>query len=233
MLVRGRMTREVVAVSPSQTLAEALTLTRTHRIRHLPVLDGSRLVGVVSERDLRLAAPPVYVSAEAERRRILSTRSVAEVMTTELVTTTPDTPVEEAARLLYEHHIGSLPVLEAGSLVGILTETDLLRAFVELFGGRERSSRIEVRMPNRPGELARVVRLIGVDRKVNITGMVLPPQEGSESVAIIHLQLPDPSELVEALEKMGYRVGWPSLDVAPAGPVLMPSSPAPRLPVAH
>lgn len=75
----------------------------------------------------------------------------------------PDTPVEDAAKLLYTHHIGCVPVREDGRLVGILTETDLLRAFAELFGSRTPSKRLEVQMPNRPGELARVVRLIGTE----------------------------------------------------------------------
>lgn len=211
MLVRARMTREVVQTSPSTTLGHALALTREHRIRHLPVLEGGRLVGVVTDRDLRLSMPPRAEMTEEERERFLETTTLESAMTRELVTTTPDTPVEDAAKLLYEHRIGCLPVMEGEELVGILTETDLLRAFVELFGVHEPFSRLEVRMPNRPGELARVVRLIGVDHKLNITGMVVPPLDGEASTAIMHLQTRAPEAVIEALEKMGYQVGWPSL----------------------
>lgn len=211
MLVRGRMTREVVTASPSATLAEASALTRRRRIRHLPVVDDGTLVGVVSDRDLRLAVPAPGTVSEEERGRILRTKTVGEVMVRQVVTVSPDAPVEEAAMMLAAHHIGCLPVIEDGRLVGILSETDLLRAFAELFRGEGPMSRIEVRMPNRPGELARVVRLIGVDFKINITGMVVPPLSEGEALAIIHLQTLDPRDLIEALEKLGYQVGWPSL----------------------
>lgn len=206
------MTREVITASPSTTLAQALALTRAHRIRHLPVVEGGRLVGLVSDRDLRLALPPPGTVPEEERRRLLETKTVAEFMVRDVVTISPRAPIEEAAALLARHKIGCLPVIEDGRLAGILTETDVLHAFVELFRAHGPSSRIEVRMPDRPGELARVVRVIGIDFKINITGMVLPPTEGGAAVAIIHLQTLDPRPLIERLEKLGYQVGWPSLE---------------------
>jgi acetoin utilization protein AcuB len=216
MLVRSRMTPTVHTASPDTTLAEALSMTRTHRIRHLPILSDDRLVGLVTDRDLRLAMPPIWADEHDELMQALHTRRVGELMITEIVTVQPDTPVEDAAKLLYTHHIGCLPVLEDDRLVGILTETALLRAFAELFGGRTPSKRVEVQMPNRPGELARVVRLIGIEKKINIAGMVVPPLKGGEdSVAIMHLQVDEPSEIVHALRKVGYRVGTPSLETDP------------------
>ncbi|MBI4546231.1 MAG: CBS domain-containing protein [Gemmatimonadetes bacterium] len=206
------MTREVITVSPSATLADAWGIMRARRIRHLPVVDGGRLVGLVAAGDLRAAAPlPGNGVTAAEQPGALGSRTVADIMIRDVVQTSPRAPVEEAARLLYEHRIGCLPVLADGVLVGIITETDVLRAFVDLFGAREPYSRIEVRMPNRPGELARVVRLIGIDYRINITGLVIPPVATSEAVAIIHLQTQEPGSLVEALQKLGYQVGWPSL----------------------
>ena len=142
----------------------------------------------------------------------LRTRRVGELMGTDIVTVQPDTPVEDAAKLLYTHHIGCVPVLEDGRLVCILTETDL-RAFAELFGSRTPSKRLEVQMPNRPGELARVVRLIGIKKIINIAGMVVPPLKvGGDCVAIMHLQVDEPSAIAHALRKVGYRVGTPSLE---------------------
>src|SRR5690606_31143643 len=102
------------------------------------------------------------------------------------------------------------------------TETDLLRAFAELFGARTPTRRVEVQMPNRPGELARVVRLVGIEKKVNIAGLVVPPLADDEtSVAIMHLQLDDPSAIVHALRKIGYRVGTPSLENDPDADVVI------------
>jgi acetoin utilization protein AcuB len=138
---------------------------------------------------------------------------VREVMVRDIITADADLPVEEAGKLLYQNRIGCLPVLEGDALVGILTETDLLRAFVELFGTSQPSARVEVRMPNRPGELARVVRVIGIEQRINITGLVCPPCAGGEfMIAVMHLGTLEPSPVITALRKLGYEVGWPSLD---------------------
>jgi acetoin utilization protein AcuB len=210
------MTPQVHTASPETTLAEALGLTRAHRIRHLPIVQDGRLVGLVTDRDLRLAMPPIWADDHEALTRALHQRHVGEVMVTEIVTAQPDTPIEDAAKLLYTHHIGCLPVLEDDALVGILTETDVLRAFADLFGARTSARRVEVQMPNRPGELARVVRLIGIEKRINIAGIVVPPlQGGADSVAIMHLHVEDASEITHALRKVGYRVGSPSLENDP------------------
>jgi|SoiMethySBSTD1v2_1073268.scaffolds.fasta_scaffold522291_2 acetoin utilization protein AcuB len=215
MLVRSRMTADVVTTSPATTIAEALALTRKHRIRHLPIVADERLVGLVTDRDLRLAMPPNWADQQGnELRDALRNKTVGEFMVTNIVTTAPEAPIEQAARLLYEHKIGCLPVMSGDNLVGILTETDVLRSFVELFGGGQPSSRLEIRLTNRPGELARVVRTIGIDYKINITGMVVPPMAGTpDSVAIVHVQTLDPTPLIAQLRAIGYQVGWPALDL--------------------
>lgn len=220
MLVRSRMIPDVVTVASSTSLGEALRLTREHAIRHLPVVDDGQLAGVVSDRDLRLAAPPVWASGTDydELRAAFENKCVSDVMTAHtIISTTEDTPIEDAARLLYEHRIGCLPVMRGTELVGIITETDVMRAFVELFGTGEGTSRIEVRIPNRAGELARVVRAIGVDFKCNITGLVVPPiADTTEAIAIVHVQISDVSKIVEHLRKLGYMVGSPAIDLEPA-----------------
>jgi acetoin utilization protein AcuB len=224
MLVRSRMTADVITASPNTTLADALSVTRGSRIRHLPIVEDGRLVGLVTDRDLRLAMPPVWAAQHDELQALLHTKTVGEVMVTELISVEPDTPVEDAAALLHTHRIGCVPVLQDGTLVGILTETDLLRAFVELFGAHARSTRIEVRMPHRPGELARVMREIGIEKRVNITGMVVPPIAGEKAVAIMHIQTPEPEAVIESLRNMGYAVGSPALDVDSANLLASPAS---------
>lgn len=207
MLVRGRMTRDVVTVAPSDTVTHALELIRSHNIRHLPVMEGSRLSGVVTDRDLRMALGP---DAEAARA------TVADVMSADAITTPPSTPVEDAAELLVEHRIGCLPVLDDGELVGILTESDLLRALVELMARRERHSRLELLAPDRPGELARVVRVVGIDMGINITGVVVPPPHGDQALVVLHLETEDVAELVATLRRLGYEAGSPALEDRPA-----------------
>lgn len=224
MLVRSKMTSNVITASPETTLADALKLTRGNRIRHLPVVADTRLVGLVTDRDLRLALPPVWASDtdHAQLRDAFNTKQVKEVMVTEIITTSPDSPIEDAARKLYEHRIGCLPVLENDQLLGIITETDLLRAFVELFGADEAGSRLEIMMENKPGELSRVVRSIGVDHKLNITGIVMP-RIGADYTAVVHLATSEPDEIIEHLRRLGYRVGSPSLADEPAHANATPS----------
>ena len=211
MLGRDRRTQKVLTVSPSTTVAEALSLTRDNAIRHIPVVENGSLTGLVTDRDLRLAMPAPWQESTATERKALSDRTVADLMVSDVMTVPPTMLIEEAARLFYENRIGCLPVMEDGKLVGILTASDLLRAFVDIFTTHERSSRMEIRMPNRPGELARVVRLIGIDYKLNITGLVMMAgKKPTESVMTLHVQTAAPEPLIEALQKMGYAVGYPS-----------------------
>jgi acetoin utilization protein AcuB len=198
------MTREVVTVSPTDTVADALELIRSHNIRHLPVMDAGRLVGVVTDRDLRLAISPDGRNAPEI--------PVEDVMSSSPITVAPGTPIETAAEILTEHRIGCIPVLEDGELVGILAESDLLRAFVELMSGRQRHSRLELMAPDRPGELARIVRLVGIDHGVNITGVVVPPPRGPQALVILHLESDDVDDVLASLRQLGYEAGSPALE---------------------
>ena len=214
MLVKDRMTRDPVTVSPGTSLADALRLTREHRIRHLPVVDGGVLVGIVSDRDIRLAMPSPLSVADADRAAFLERTTVSAVMAREVFTALPHDPVEDAARELCRHRIGALPVVDArGGLLGIVTETDVLRAFAEVVSSGGPSSRLEVSLPDRPGELARALRIVGEELKLNVTAMmVLPKAEHGRKIAILHVATIDPREAVAALERAGARVGWPSLE---------------------
>ena len=135
--VRDVMTAEVTTLKRNEKLTLADDLMQLGRIRHLPVLDddGEQLVGIVSQRDLfRGALAKALGYGQSAQRKLLDTFSVKEVMITDVITTTPDTPLIEAARVLMEHKIGCLPVVENGRLVGILTEGD----FVAMVGRKGR-----------------------------------------------------------------------------------------------
>ena len=214
MLVSKRMTRDPVAVSPGQSLAEALRLTREHRIRHLPVVEGGELVGIVSDRDIRLAMPSPLAAGDAESTARVSETPVSAIMAREVITIGPWDAVEDAARLLHRHRIGALPVVDAhGRLLGILSETDVLDAFVELLGPAGASSRLEVSMSDRAGELARAMHVVGDELKVNVCSLLVPPgKHGDRRVAILHVNTIDPREVIQALEAAGFEVGWPSLE---------------------
>ena len=133
MLVSDRMRRDLVTVTEQATLAQAAALLATRGIRHLPVVaaDG-RLVGIVTDRDLRSAAPSTLAGLSDEAiARLMRETTVGAVMVREVVTVPPAVPLEEAARLLTTRRIGSLPVVEGDHLIGIITETDILRQIVK------------------------------------------------------------------------------------------------------
>src|SRR5438876_11705191 len=127
--VRDIMTAEVTTLLRNDKLTLADDIMNLGRIRHLPVLadDGQELVGIVSQRDLfRGALAHALGYGQHAQRKLLDTLSVKQVMSSDVVTTTPDTPLAEAARILTERKIGCLPVVEGGRLVGIVTETDFV-----------------------------------------------------------------------------------------------------------
>jgi CBS domain-containing membrane protein len=131
-MVKDVMTKDVTTLKRNEKLTLADDLMNLGRIRHLPVVDddGGQVIGIVSQRDMFRGALAQAIGYGAHaRRKLLDTLLVKEVMTTELVTTTPDTPLADAAAVLMEKKIGCLPVLESGRLVGILTEGDFVKLY--------------------------------------------------------------------------------------------------------
>ena len=131
LLVRDIMTADPIGVPPDTSIVDARRLMDQARIRHLLVTRAGELLGIVTDRDVRLAMPSSATSLSAwELNYLLDKLSVAEVMTKTVITVGPERTAAEAARLMLDHTIGALPVVEDGRAVGIVTESDLLRAFV-------------------------------------------------------------------------------------------------------
>jgi|YNPBryantNP2012_1023418.scaffolds.fasta_scaffold27279_2 acetoin utilization protein AcuB len=162
MLVRECMTRDPITVTPDTTVPDALRLMREKKIRRLPVVNSQgALVGIVSDKDLLYASPsPATTLAVWEIPELLARIRVEKVMTSKVITTTEDTPLEEAARIMADYRIGGLPVMQEERLVGIITETDLFKAFLQLLGGRRRGVRVTVSVPDAKGTLARITNVI-------------------------------------------------------------------------
>lgn len=138
MKVRDVYTRGAVAVVPRTSIAEARRLMQERQIRRLPVVDGERVVGIVTKLDLLRAMPSVATSLSIwEINYLLDKVRVEEVMTRDVLTVTPDTDLAEAAKLMKERKIGGLPVVENGELVGVITESDIFRVLVRLLETRE------------------------------------------------------------------------------------------------
>lgn len=129
MLVREWMTKDPIILSPQTSIFQAWTLMKDRRIRHLPVMEDGQLVGIVTDRDLRLVLPSPATALEAhELNYLLEKLTVSEVMTKDVITTTPSAALADATRALLRNRIGALPVLAGPILVGILTRADALEA---------------------------------------------------------------------------------------------------------
>lgn len=162
MLVRDRMSTNLITVTPEVTHPEALRLLRENNIRRLPVLDSrGQLVGIVVEKDLLYASPSPATSLSVwEIHGLLANLKMRDIMSRPVVAVEPGYPLEEAARIMIERKIGSLPVLDGENLVGIVTETDLFKAFVEALGVREAGIRATMIVPEGQGVIAAVGQAI-------------------------------------------------------------------------
>lgn len=200
------MSREVVTLEPGTSAAEALALCRERRIRHLPVLEEGRLVGIASDRDFRAASPAL---GDPDQTASLERIRAADVMNPEVVTAHPDDPIEDAASEMYERKIGCLPVVSEGNLVGIITSSDVMYALVMLLGAHEPGSPVEVELPRHPGALADVAGVIK-DSNIPVVSVLTPPDRGNGKMSMIfRLATIDPHPTITGLEAAGYRVLWP------------------------
>ena len=161
MFVGERMSRPVISVSPEAPINDVLAMFRKEHIRRAPVIKNGKLIGIISERDLLNASPsPVTTLSVWEMNYLISKVTVKQVMTTKVITVDQDTPIEEAARIMAERKIGGVPVVNAGKVVGIITETDLFKAFLELMGARQKALRVTATIPEQPGELAKLTKAV-------------------------------------------------------------------------
>lgn len=163
MLVRDRMSSPAITVTPDTTFQDAFALMKDRGFRRLPVVnEHGKLVGIVAERDLLHAAPSPATSLSVwEVNYLLWKLHVSDVMTEKAISVSPEMPIEDAAQLMVSRKIGGLPVVDMhGSVIGVITETDIFKAFTELLGGGEHGLRVEVRVPEQKGMLAIITKAI-------------------------------------------------------------------------
>ncbi|MDM7324737.1 MAG: CBS and ACT domain-containing protein [Thermus sp.] len=161
MLVRDWMTKDPLAVAPDTPVLEAINLLKNKGFRRLPVVKEGKLIGLVTDKDLKDAMPSKATTLSVwEMNYLLSKLTVQEVMAKPVITVEADAPLEKAALLMEEKKIGGLPVMEGERLVGIITVTDVLRAFIEVLGLKMGGLRITVDIPDVPGALAQMARVV-------------------------------------------------------------------------
>jgi len=202
MLVKEMMRRPVTTIPVTTTLGEADQLLHARGFRHLPVVDGTKLVGILTDRDIRYATSNLGPAPRS------AGDSVAIAMSSPPLTADPLDPVEDAARIMREHKIGCLPVLDGGELVGILTGMDLLDALIQLTGVSKPSSRLEVALMDRPGELARLTTLLA-SRHVNIHSILTYPTPDGTVRTVLRVDSNQIRPLAEDLRTADFTVLWP------------------------
>ena len=162
MLVGERMTKPVITVPPDMPIQEALAKMTKARVSRFPVVSKKgKLIGVVSEDDLLHASPSDVTSLSVwEINYLLSKITIERVMTTDVVTVTEDTPLEEAARIMADRRVGGLPVVRGEAVVGMITMTDLFHVFLEMLGARDSGLRVTALVREEAGMLHRLTRAI-------------------------------------------------------------------------
>lgn len=226
LLVKDSMSQEVVTLALGATAAEALALCRERRIRHLPVLEDGRIVGVVSDRDLRSATPAL---GDRERSAALESIRVEDHMSKAVITALPDDPIEQAAKRMREEGVGCLPVAdspEGQEIVGILTTSDVVEAMMHLVGAYEPGSRLEVAISEQPGALAEVAGVFR-DHGVKVLSVLASPERDpqagdtpaggapGERIAVFRVETINPAGIVAALGEAGFAVRWPPVLAEP------------------
>ncbi|MCS7281772.1 MAG: CBS domain-containing protein [Anaerolineae bacterium] len=204
MLVGERMTKRPITVTEDTSLPEALELMRQNRIRRLPVLDKhGNLVGIVTELDLLKASPsPATTLSIYEIPYLLSKIKMRDIMTRNVITVTEDTPIEEAARIMADNKIGGLPVMRDGRLVGIITETDIFKILLELFGARQKGIRLTLLVPEQKGILAKVTgKIAEIGGNIVSLGTALG-EDPTTSMLILRVSEVSEEELVGAMKSL-------------------------------
>jgi acetoin utilization protein AcuB len=195
MLVGQIMSQKIVTISPDKGVGQALKLMQKHQIRHLPVMKRDRMVGWITSRDLR----------EVLLASMLEEIKVGDVMVQAPISVTADTEVEEAARLIHEHKIGGMPVMEGDKLAGVITMMDLISAFISMLGLLKSSSRLDLLLPNRSEVLDAAARLI---KKAGgkVINVALGPILGDKRPYYFRLEKVSLEPIVSALKQQGYEV---------------------------
>lgn len=207
MLVKERMTPNPITVTPQTTVATALQLMRDNKIRRLPVVQGARLVGIVTDRDLLEVSPSSATTLSVfELNYLLAKTKISDILPKDkkLIVISPDAFVEDAALLMRENKIGGIPVVDNGKLVGIITETNIFDTFIEIMGIKQAGYRITIKLgEDRPGILAEITKAIA-SCGGNITHTTSFINTAGKSIVVFRINQGDINKILSALKEQGY-----------------------------
>ncbi len=197
MKVGEWMEKKLITIDRETTIQDAISLMKKHSIRHLPVVEGKRLVGFVTDGDMR----QVFVAS------LIEDLSIDDVMIKDPITINEDTEIEEAAKIIYYKKIGGLPVVDEGDRVlGIITVADIMAAFIELMGVLKSSSRIDIILGSNPEAFEDVSRIIGSKGGEIISVGMSPQSDVKKLIYFFRLKKCPIAKIVQSLENAGYEV---------------------------
>jgi acetoin utilization protein AcuB len=204
MLVKDRMKRDPVTVKKDDSFRYALKLIRKEGIRHLPVVENKKVVGIVTDRDLRQAAPSPATTLEVHELNFLLERlKIEAIMTKKVITVGQETNLLQAARLLLTHKIGCLPVVDRDEIVGIITEGDMLRALVDMVERAEGEPTTELVVEDRPGAFEAIATAVGPGPATVVSGTTVRQGE-RQPVLLIRAPAPVTADLRRRLATAGH-----------------------------
>jgi len=202
MLLREIMFHNPIAIEKEMTLDSAYRLMMEKKIRHLPVVENGKVIGIVTDRDLRLA------TSKLAENPFPSDASVSLVMTSPAQIAHPNDPIGSATKLMRDLKIGCLPVVENNKLVGIVTGIDILDAMIILMGMNRPSGRLDVRLSDKPGELARLSKLLS-DRNVNIHSILSYTEDDGSMRVVLRINTMEIRQIASAICDSDFQVLWP------------------------
>jgi acetoin utilization protein AcuB len=210
MRVKDFMTTNVVKVEEKTLVGDARKIMEAHRIRRLPIMRKDKLVGLVTKHMLLEAAPSPATSLSIyELHYLLANMTVKDIMVKNPYTISPDMPVEEALQLGQEKGYGGFLVVEEGQLVGIITESDIVRVMTKVLGVREKGTRIDIRASNEFGNMKKIIEILDKNKSVLLSLMTLPSEEGEkEWLLVLRLKGEETEPMVEELTSAGFRVTY-------------------------
>ncbi len=208
MFVRNKMTSNPFTVSPNQTVLDAQELITKYGVKRLPVLKGDKLVGLVSSNDISHYSPSKATSLSmGEISYLLAKTKISSIMTKNPITISSGELLEEAATLLRGSDVGCLPVVDDGKLVGILTESNLLDAFIELLGFKEPGTRLTIEATDAPGILSDLTGIFG-KFNANITHVAVYRGTGGKSDVVVGTNAINTLEIEALLKEHGYNIAY-------------------------
>jgi acetoin utilization protein AcuB len=210
MRIRDVMTKNPITVNSETLVLDAQKIMKENSIRRLPVLDKGTLVGIVTQHDLLQASPSPATSLSIhELNYLLAKMKVREIMKRNPMTLSPDTAFEEALRVGQDKKIGSFPVVENGKLVGIATESDIVRFLTRALGIREEGARVTIEgLGGRLGDLERIIAIANQHQTIILSMISLPRPEKKDWMIVLRLKTTDPDPIVRDFKKAGFNVTY-------------------------